>query len=92
MINMAVIMVPSSLRRYTDQQSRVTLSASTVEEALECFAGNSSELRNHLFAGRALRNFVVVCKNGQDVRLLDGLATPLGGTDELQIVASVAGG
>ncbi len=89
---MAVLVIPSSLRRYTDQRSRVTLAAGTVEEMLKRFAESSHELRNHLFAGDALRKFVVVCKNGHDIRLLDGLATPVADTDEVQIVASVAGG
>ena len=89
---MAVLMVPSSLRRYTNQQSRISLSASSVEEALRRFSEDSSELRNHLFSGQALRKFIVVCKNGQDIRLLDGLKTLVADADEVQIIASVAGG
>ena len=89
---MAVLVVPSSLRRYTDQRSRVTLAAQTVEEMLKRFSESSQELHNHLFAGHSLRKFVVVCKNGHDIRLLEGLSTPLADTDEVQIVASVAGG
>lgn len=89
---MAVILVPSSLRRYTDQQSRITLPAKTIEDALEGFAANSPELRNFLFCGKSLRKFVVVCKNGNDIRLLDGLLTSINPTDQVQIVASVAGG
>ena len=89
---MAVLMVPSSLRRYTNQQSRITLSVSSIEEALKRFSEDSSELRNHLFSGQALRKFIVVCKNGQDIRLLDGLQTSVSDADEVQIIASVAGG
>lgn len=89
---MAVVMVPSSLRRYTDQQRKLTVPGDTVEELLKTFSGSSAELQNHLFSGKALRKFVVVCKNGQDIRQLDGLLTPLGAADEIQIVASVAGG
>ena len=89
---MAVIMVPSSLRRYSEQQSRLSLSAATIGEILARFAEKSPDLRNHLFSGAALRKFVVVCKNGKDVRLLDGMDTPIGETDEIQIIASVAGG
>ena len=89
---MAVLMVPSSLRRYTNQQSRITLPVSSIEEALKRFSEDSSELRNHLFSGQALRKFIVVCKNGQDIRLLDGLQTAVNDVDEVQIIASVAGG
>lgn len=89
---MAVLMVPSSLRRYTEQQSRITLSVSSIDEALKLFSQDSSELRNHLFSGEALRKFIVVCKNGKDIRLLDGLQTSVSEADEVQIIASVAGG
>jgi adenylyltransferase/sulfurtransferase len=89
---MAVLVVPSSLRRYTDQRSRLTLPANTIQEVLELFAKGSSDLRNHLFSGAGLRKFVVVCKNGCDIRLLEGLSTELDESDEVQIVASVAGG
>jgi len=89
---MAVLMVPSSLRRYTNQQSRITLSAASIEDALQRFSDSSAELRNHLFSGPSLRKFIVICKNGQDIRLLQGLQTPLGDADEVQIIASVAGG
>jgi adenylyltransferase/sulfurtransferase len=89
---MAILMVPSSLRRYTNQQSRITLSVSSIEEALKRFSEDSSELRNHLFSGQVLRKFIVVCKNGQDIRLLNGLQTLVSDADEVQIIASVAGG
>ena len=89
---MAVLMVPSSLRRYTQQQSRINLSVGSIEEVLKRFCDSSSELRNHLFSGSALRKFIVVCINGQDIRLLQGLQTPVTDADEIQIIASVAGG
>lgn len=89
---MAVILIPSSLRRYSDQQSRLSLSAGTIAEALARFAGRSPDLRNHLYAGESLRKFVVVCKNGKDIRLLNGMETPIEDADEVQIIASVAGG
>lgn len=89
---MAVLKVPSSLRQYTHQQSRIDLPVASIQEALERFSESSCELHNHLFSGLSLRKFVVVCKNGQDIRLLDGLATPLESADEVQIFASVAGG
>ena len=89
---MAVLMVPSSLRRYTNQQSRITLSVTSIDDALKRFSEGSSELRNHLFSGQVLRKFIVVCKNGQDIRLLDGLQTPVSDADEVQIISSVASG
>ena len=89
---MPVILVPSSLRRYTDQQSRVAVTGETVAGTLDNFVGQPSELRNHIFNAGNLRSFIVVCKNGQDIRLLDGLATPVAANDEIRILASIAGG
>lgn len=89
---MAILIVPSALRRYSNQQTRITLVANTVQELLERFTHESSELRNYIFSGSTLRKFVIVSKNGQDIRLLDGLLTSLGVNDEVHVVAGVAGG
>ena len=89
---MTTLIVPSSLRRYSNQQACVTLMASTVDELLQRFVHDSSELRNFLFSGMTLRKFVIVSKNGQDIRLLDGLMTSVNATDEVHIIAGVAGG
>ena len=89
---MTTLIVPSSLRRYSNHQARLTLMANTVDELLERFIHDSSELRNFLFSGKALRKFVIVSKNGQDIRLLEGLLTSLNATDEVHIIAGVAGG
>jgi sulfur-carrier protein len=88
----AVILIPSSLRKYSNQQSRICLAAGTIAEALAGFAECSQDLRNHLFAGETLRKFVVICKNGKDIRMLHGMETPLEDADEIQIIAGVAGG
>ena len=89
---MTTLIVPSSLRRYSNQQARLTLVATTVDELLQMLVHDSSELRNFLFSGKTLRKFVIVSKNGQDIRLLDGLATPVGAADEVHNIAGVAGG
>ena len=89
---MTTLIVPSSLRRYSNQQARVTLVASTVNELLERFVHDSSELRNFIFSGEALRKFVIISKNGQDIRLLEGLQTSVDASDEVHIIAGVAGG
>ena len=89
---MTTLILPSSLRRYSNQQARLTLVATTVDELLQMLVHDSSELRNFLFSGKTLRKFVIVSKNGQDIRLLDGLTTSVGAVDEVHIIAGVAGG
>ena len=89
---MAVILVPSSLRRYTAQHVRLTVEGETVASVLDSLTRTAPEMRSHLFAGEKLRPFVVVSRNGQDIRLLQGLETPVGEQDEVRILASIAGG
>jgi sulfur-carrier protein len=40
----------------------------------------------------ALRRFVNLYVDGEDVRQLDGLATPISGGQQIQVIQSVAGG
>ncbi|PHK93920.1 molybdopterin synthase sulfur carrier subunit [Pseudoroseomonas rhizosphaerae] len=89
---MPVIQVPSALRRYTGQQARIPVAGATVADALDNLVEAAPEMRNHLFAAGALRPFVLVSRNGQDIRLLQGLGTPVAGDDEIRILASIAGG
>jgi molybdopterin converting factor small subunit len=89
---MPVVVVPSSLRRYTDKQARLTVPGQTVSAILANLVGDRPEMRSHIFASGQLRQFVVVSKNGQDIRLLQGLDTPVLGGDEIRILASIAGG
>ena len=89
---MPVILVPSSLRRYTGQQAQVTVEGDTVQSVLDHLVDGLPEMRGHLFTANRLRPFVMVFKNGQDIRLLNGLDTPVDGKDEIRILASIAGG
>lgn len=89
---MPVIQVPSSLRRYTQQQARLSVQGSTIADALNRLTDTAPEMRNHLFAAGELRPFVLVSCNGQDIRLLEGLKTPVSEGDEIRILASIAGG
>jgi molybdopterin converting factor small subunit len=89
---MAIVVVPSSLRRYTDQQARLSVAGPTVSAILDSLVDAKPDMRNHLFASGQLRQFVVVSKNGQDIRLLQGLETLVVDGDEIRILASIAGG
>jgi sulfur-carrier protein len=89
---MAIVVVPSSLRRYTDQQARLTVAGHTVSAILGNLVSDKPDMQGHIFASGQLRQFVVVSKNGQDIRLLQGLETPVASDDEIRILASIAGG
>ncbi|MBZ0295763.1 MAG: MoaD/ThiS family protein [Anaerolineae bacterium] len=89
---MPSIKIPTPLRAYTENQAQVTVSGSTVGEALEDLTSQYPDLRQHLYEGDKLRNFVNVFLGDEDVRFLDGLETEIDEDDGLRIIPSIAGG
>jgi len=88
----ASIKIPTPLRAYTNNQAQVNVGGSTVGEALNDLTDQYPELRQHLFNGVELRNFVNVLLGEEDVRFLDGLGTEIDSGDSLRIIPSIAGG
>jgi adenylyltransferase/sulfurtransferase len=87
------LLIPTPLRPFAGQQSRLEVAGSTAREVLDHCTTRHPELRAHLFHpdGR-LRSFVNVYVNDDDVRQLVGLDTPVSPGDIISIVPSVAGG
>ncbi|MGA3211334.1 MAG: MoaD/ThiS family protein [Terriglobales bacterium] len=87
------ILIPTPLRQYAAKKATVEVSAKTVGEALNVLTSGHPELRRHLFTEEGkLRAFVNVYLNDEDVRYLQKEGTPIGETDTLSIVPSIAGG
>ena len=89
---MPSIKIPTPLRPYTANQAQVSVSGATVGDALNDLTTQYPELRQHLFNGSDLRNFVNVYLGEEDVRFLNGLETELETADSLRIIPSIAGG
>ncbi len=89
---MPSIKIPTPLRPFTGNQGQVSVSGATVGEALNSLTAQYPELRQHLFNGDELRNFVNVYLGEEDVRFLGGLETELAIGDNLRIIPSIAGG
>jgi sulfur-carrier protein adenylyltransferase/sulfurtransferase len=87
------LLIPSALRSHTNGAARVEVPTATVSAALAVLAGQFPSLRPHLFADNgALRRFVNVYVNDEDVRFLNGLDTVLKDGDQIALVPAVAGG
>src|SRR5436190_8850455 len=87
------ITIPTPLRQFTGGQSEIQVEAGTAGEALDQLTTTHSELRRHLFNDQnALRNFVNVYVNDEDIRHLSGPDTPVKDGDTILIVPSIAGG
>jgi len=87
------ISIPTPLRQFADSQSEIQVEANTVGEALNQLTSAHTELRRHLFNDQnALRNFVNVYVNDEDIRHVNGSDTPVKDGDSILIVPSIAGG
>ncbi len=89
---MPSIKIPTPLRPFTGNQAQVNVAGETVGAALNDLTTQYPELRQHLFNGGELRNFVNVYLGEEDVRFLGGLDTDLSPSDSLRIIPSIAGG
>src|SRR6185436_13438073 len=87
------ITIPTPLRQFAAGQSEITVEARTAGEALNHLTDTHPDLRRHLFNDQnALRNFVNVYVNDEDIRHLNGPDTPIKDGDTILIVPSIAGG
>jgi adenylyltransferase/sulfurtransferase len=87
------ITIPTPLRQFAAGESEIQVEAQTAGEALNQLTTTHSELRRHLFNDQnAMRNFVNVYVNDEDIRHLNGPDTPVKDGDTILIVPSIAGG
>jgi adenylyltransferase/sulfurtransferase len=87
------IAIPTPLRQFAGGQSEIQVDARTAGEALDRLTSTHGELRRHLFNDQnALRNFVNVYVNDEDIRHAKGPDTPVKEGDTILIVPSIAGG
>src|SRR5687767_6515100 len=87
------IQIPTPLRRFTSEEGEVQVDGTTVGEALAALTDRFPALRRHLFTEEgALRSFVNVFLNDEDVRHLGSSQAPVAQGDTLLIIPSIAGG
>jgi adenylyltransferase/sulfurtransferase len=87
------VIIPTPLRPYTDTQESVSVEAGTVGELLDKLTERYPPLRKHLINEEGkLRSFVNIYVNDEDIRYLSKSETPVGETDVVSIVPSIAGG
>ena len=87
------VKIPTQLRAAAGGTAETEVQGATVQEALEDLFERFGELRERMYDdGGSLRRFVNVYLSGEDIRFLDGLATPVADGAELTILPAVAGG
>ena len=90
---MALIKIPPVLRPSAGGEKEVRAEGGDVGAVLHALAEQHPDTRAQLFGtDGALNRYVNVYLNDEDVRVLDGLETPVGEADVLVILPAMAGG
>lgn len=89
---MPSIRIPAPLRHYADNQTIIAVDGDTVASALDSLLQQYPDLRNHLYNGSELRNFINIYYKQEDIRYLNGEQTMVEANDTIMIVPSIAGG
>jgi adenylyltransferase/sulfurtransferase len=88
-----VIIIPTPIRSYVNGNSRVRVKGKDAGEALKDLVTQFPALKPHLTrADGKPRAFVNVFIGENNIRDLKGWKTPIGETEELRLVFSIAGG
>ncbi len=90
---MSQVRVPTPLRKYTAGAEAVEADGATVAALIADLDKRYPGIKDRICdeAGQ-VRRFVNVFVNGEDIRFLQHLDTPVKPTDELSIVPAIAGG
>ena len=90
---MATIKIPPVLRPSVGGEKEVQAHGGDIAAVLQALAEQHPATRSQLFsADGELNRYVNVYLNDEDVRVLGGLATPVGESDTLVILPAMAGG
>jgi sulfur-carrier protein len=87
------VVIPTPLRKFTSGADTVQIEASTVQEVLDNLDSKYPGIRASVCDERgSLRRFINIYLDGEDVRFLENLATPVTDGAEVAIVPAISGG
>ena len=90
---MATIIIPTPLRKFTNNSSRLRLNAVSIQEAVNELTLNFPDLKKHLLDenGR-LRSYINVFVGNDNIRSLQQEQTSLQQDSVISIIPAIAGG
>ena len=90
---MASVLIPATLRKLTDNVETVYVAGTTLKEIVDNLESGYPGIKDRICNEHgAIRNFVDVYHNNEDVRFKAGLNTEVKDIDEISIVPAIAGG
>jgi molybdopterin synthase sulfur carrier subunit len=89
---MTTVRIPPTLRAEVGGERQVPAEGDTVRAVLEDLTSRFPGLGRQLFEGGEIATFVNVYVEGEDVRTLDGLDTPVAPGQTVILLPAMAGG
>ena len=90
---MVIINIPTPLRKFTGNKSRVNYDGQTIHQVINNFADDNPEIRNHLFDNDGnLRKFIRIYLGDTDIKSLDNENTSVKDGAVINIIPAIAGG
>ncbi|MDE3057087.1 MAG: molybdopterin-synthase adenylyltransferase MoeB [Bacteroidota bacterium] len=87
------VFIPTPLRPFTEKRDTVEAEGATVGEVLQDLLRKHSQLQPHLYSENgAMRSYVNIYVNDEDIRYLSKEKTPVKSSDTVSIIPSIAGG
>ena len=88
-----VVRIPTPLQKFTQNQSEVRVSGATIDGVVGELDAQFPGIRERLCDDNgAIRKFINLYLNDEDIRFMDGEKTAVQDGDEVAIIPAIAGG
>ena len=90
---MATIIIPTPLRKFTNNTAKIDINANTIEETVQELTVNFPDLKKHLLDDKGqIRSFINIFVGDSDIRDLQQEKTTVKSDSLISIVPAIAGG
>ena len=90
---MATVIIPTPLRKFTNNTAKIDINAGTIEETVNELTINFPDLKKHLLDEKGqIRSFINIFVGDSDIRDLQQEKTSVRSDTLISIVPAIAGG
>ena len=90
---MATVIIPTPLRKFTNNTAKLDIKANTIEETVNELTLNFPDLKKHLLDDKGqIRSFVNIFVGNDDIRNLEKEKTSVKADSVISIIPAIAGG
>lgn len=90
---MATIIIPTPLRKFTNNQAKIQVSGNTVIETIQDLKNSHPDIIEHLLNNDlSLKGFIRIYIGDEDINQHEGIDTKVNEKDVISIIPAIAGG